>query len=91
MVLYVLLVFAFLRVLNFGDWDTRPDLAQWRDVTPGETEEIMFRWLGDACVEAHLRNRPGAEAKARYFGMVTNALALEVLALTVAVLIPIVF
>ncbi len=90
-VFYVLLVFAFLRVLNYGGWDARPDLAQWQELTPGQAEETMFRRLGDACVEAYLRNRPAAEAKARAFGIVTTALAMEVLALTVAVLIPIIF
>lgn len=55
-IFYVLLVVAFLRVLNYGGWDARPDLAQWQELTPGQAEETMFRRLGDACVEAYLRN-----------------------------------
>ena len=88
---YVLLVLAFLRVLNLSGWDTRPDLAQWRDITAGELEENMFRWLGDACVAAYKRNRPKADAKAQALAGIAIMLVLEALSLTIAVLIPIVF
>ena len=88
---YVVLIIGFFMVFNFGDWDTRPELKQWQHITPGQSEEAMFRWLGDAYVEAYERNSGDFVKKARLAGVVATALAFEAMALTVAVLIPIIF
>ncbi len=88
---YVVLIIGFFMVFNFGDWDTRPELRQWQEITPGQSEEAMLRWLGDAYVEAYERNSEDFVKKARLAGVVATALAFEALALTVAVLVPIIF
>ena len=85
---YLLLVAAFVLSYRLGGWQTRPQLAQWRDVTVGRTEEEMQRWLGDAYVEAYLSNESQVRRKAALLSVVLWMLAGEAFALTVAVVAP---
>jgi hypothetical protein len=85
---YVALVGTFTWSYKLAQWDSRPELGQWKEITRGRQEEEMQRWLGDACVEAYQANKPQLEKKGRFVAAGLWCLALEAAALTVAVLAP---
>jgi hypothetical protein len=85
---YVLLAIQFGRCWMYGRWDARPDLEQLREITIGRTEDDVNRWIGDACVEAYLSNRPYLTGKSRQLSWALTWLGLEAAFLAVAVLAP---
>jgi hypothetical protein len=85
---YLILVVFFVWSYRINKWDSRPDLAQWRDETVNRTEEELQRWLGNACVEAYETNEPFLERKASKIGVAVWCLAGEAASLTIAVLAP---
>ena len=78
----------FVTAYRLAEWDTRPEVRQWKDITTEYEEPQLQRWLGDACVEAYLANVPQLRKKARLVGFALLCLAFEAVALTVAVLAP---
>lgn len=87
---YLWLVWCFLSAYRLTDWDNRPELEQWKEITkPGVTEGELQRWLGEAYIEAYTSNTPWLNKKARWVALGVIALAIEVIALAVAVLVPI--
>lgn len=85
-VVSVALVVLFVLAYRLANWDYRPELEQWRAITLGRDEDEMKSWLGEASVEAYGANVPQLERRARLTGHALLCLALESLALTVAVL-----
>lgn len=85
---YVVLVGAFTWSYRLAQWDSRPELGQWRTLTVGRREDEIQRWLGDACVAAYVANKPQLEKKARLVAAVLWCVAFEAAGLTVAVLAP---
>lgn len=87
---YLLLAVFYVWTFQYGQWDERPNLREWRDVSRQFTIVDLQRWLGDACVEAYENNEPPMEGKADKSGKALWCLFGEVLCLSVAVLVPLV-
>ncbi len=85
---YVLLVGFSVLAYRLADWDVRPELGQWRDLTAEYAPQELHRWLGDAYFEAYVSNAPQVDRKVLLVGRALLCLAIEAVALTTAVLVP---
>jgi hypothetical protein len=85
---YVLLAISYLWSFLYTDWDSRPEVEQWKMISTRFTVADLHRWLGDACVEAYSNNEPAIERKAGKSALALWCLAGEVVCLSAAVLAP---
>lgn len=85
---YVLLAIFYVWSFLYTDWDSRPEVEQWKTVSTRFTVEDLHRWLGNACVEAYSNNEPAIERKASKSALALWCLAGEVVCLSAAVLAP---
>ena len=85
LILFVLFYIGYRPI----EWDDRPNMAQWKEegaVYRGEYEDVLYKWLGDGCIDAYSANYPKVQDKARHLQHSMIALAAEVLFLAAAVL-----
>lgn len=85
---YIVLVGAFLKSYRLSKWDDRPNMVQWKAITPGRTDEEVYRWLGDACVQAYEDNMATLARKGKYASAVLLSLSVETVSLAIAVAWP---
>lgn len=89
LVAYLFVTISFIQAYRLTSWTYRPNLNSLEEFKEHRSEERVQRWTARQCSKSYYENKPKIADKAGYVvGRETSGLAVEVAALTLAMLIP---
>jgi len=83
--------YRFIRAYRLSEWSRRPKLSKLQEYKEGKSNQEVMRWIGDQSIKSYYQNKNRIELKAKHVGHMIPMLALEALAIGIAVLIPLFF
>lgn len=88
---YFWTTYYFVRAYRLAEWKLRPNLRSLKKFSQTRSEERSKRWIANQCAQSYFENKQGIMKKSYFATRTFLGLATEVAALTVAVLIVLLF